>query len=37
MLAFLAEYYLSYWFNKKFTVFENPIVFFDTNQNIQDY
>jgi hypothetical protein len=34
MLAFLAEYYLSYWFKKKFSVVENPISFFDTNKKI---
>lgn len=33
MLAFLAEYYMSYWFNKKFSIFENSITFFDTHKN----
>lgn len=37
MLAFLAEYYLSYWFKKKFSVFENPISFFDTSKKIKDH
>ena len=36
MLGFLAEHYLSYWFQKKFSVFENCVTFFDTNKYIQD-
>ena len=30
MLGFLAEHFVSYWFQKKFTVYENNITFFDT-------
>jgi len=31
--AFLAERYLSYWFNKYAKVLEWPIFFYDTNKN----
>lgn len=33
MLGFLAEHFVSYWFHKNFSVYENPITFFDTNIN----
>ena len=34
MLGFLAEHFVSYWFHKNFSVYENPITFFDTNINL---
>ena len=34
MYAFLAERYLSYWFNKYAKPLEWPIFFFDTNKNM---
>ena len=34
MLGFLAEHFVSYWFQKKFSVYENPITFFDTNKKM---
>lgn len=32
MPAFLAEHFLSFWFNKYYKVFENNIIFFDTHK-----
>jgi len=31
MLGFLAEHFVSYWFQKKFLIYENHITFYDTN------
>jgi hypothetical protein len=34
MLGFLAEHFVSYWFQKNYSIYENPITFFDTNINL---
>lgn len=34
MLGFLAEHFVSYWFHKNFSVYENPITFYDTNKKL---
>jgi len=35
MLGFLAEHFVSYWFQKNFSVYENEITFFDTNKKLK--